>query len=74
MYKKDYGFDEVFNIFDEIDNNRHELHNPRTSNMINRKNAMLDYLKVMAWKLIDMFSNNSVVRKINNANYKGYVN
>ena len=41
MLKKDYGFDEVFNIFDEIDNNCHELHkyNPRISNMINRKNV-----------------------------------
>ena len=41
MLKKDYGFDEVFNIFDEIDNNCHELrkYNPRISNMINRKNV-----------------------------------
>ena len=28
----------------------------------------------MEWKLIDMFSTPSVVRKINNANYKSYVN
>ena len=28
----------------------------------------------MEWKLTDMFSTPSVVRKINNANYKGYVN
>ena len=26
VLKKDYGFDEVFNIFDEIDNNRYELY------------------------------------------------
>ena len=41
MLKKDYGFDEVFNIFDEIDNNCPELrkYNPRISNMINRKNV-----------------------------------
>ena len=35
---------------------------------------MLGYLKNMEWKLTDMFSTPSVVRKINNANYKGYVN
>ena len=46
-----------FNIFDEIDNNGYEIHkyNPRNSNMINRKDEMLEYLKVMEWKLIDMF-------------------
>ena len=58
VLKKDYGFDEVFNIFNKIDNNHHELHkyNPRTSYMINRKNEMLEYLKIMKWKLIDIFS------------------
>ena len=35
---------------------------------------MLNYLKIIEWKLIDMFSTPSVVRKIHNANYKGYVN
>ena len=30
---------------------------------------MLEYLKIMEWKLIDVFST-PVVRKINNANYK----
>ena len=47
VLRKDYGFDEVFNISDETDNNRHVLHkyNSRTSNMINRKNEMLEYLK-----------------------------
>ena len=41
VLKKDYGFDEVFNIFDEIDNNRYELYKyiTWTSNMINRKNV-----------------------------------
>ena len=40
--------------------------------MINRKNERLKYLKTMTWKLIDMLSTPTVVRKINNANYKGY--
>ena len=42
--KKNCGLDEVFNIFNEIDNNHHELckYNPRTSNMINRNNEKLD--------------------------------
>ena len=76
MLKKYYEFDGVFNTFDEIDNNRHELHkyNARTSNMINRKIEMLEHLKIMQWKLMDMFSTSFVVRKIKNANYKGYVN
>ena len=41
VLKKYYGFNEVFNIFDDIDNNHHKLHeyNPRTFNMIKRKNA-----------------------------------
>ena len=76
MLKKDYGFDKVFNIFDEIDNNCFELHkfNPRNLNMINRKYEIIESLKIVEWKLIDMFSTPSVVRKINNANHKGYVN
>ena len=63
MLKKNYVFDEVLNIFDEVDNNRHELHkyNARVSNLINRKNEMLDYQKIMEWKLIDKFSTPSVV-------------
>ena len=35
---------------------------------------MLEYLKIMEWKLIDMVSTPTVVRKINNVKYKGYVN
>ena len=35
---------------------------------------MLDYLKIMEWKLIDLLSTLFVVRKINNAIYKRYVN
>ena len=56
MLKKDYGLDKIFNIFDEIDDSRYKLHmyNPRTCNMINRKNEMLEYLKIIELKLIDM--------------------
>ena len=42
--------------------------------MINRKNGMLEYLKVMDWKLTGLFYTPPVIRKMNNANYKGYVN
>ena len=58
VLKKDYGFDEIFVIFDETDNNCYELnmYNHGTSNMIDRKNEMLDYLKIMEWNLIDMIS------------------
>lgn len=48
-------------------------YNPKTANKINAKNEMLEYLKVMEQKLIDMLSTPTVVRKINNGNYKGYV-
>ena len=34
---------------------------------------MLEYLKIMEWKLTDILSTPNVVRKIKNANYKGYV-
>ena len=73
--KNYYGFYGVFEIFDEIDNNLHKVnrYNPRASNMIKRKNEMLEYLRVMEWKLIDIFSTTTCVRKINNANLKVYV-
>ena len=35
---------------------------------------MLDYLKNMEWKLVDMVSTSSVVTEINNANCKVHVN
>ena len=40
VMKKNCGFYEVFNIFDEIDNNCNKLdgYNPRTLNKINTKN------------------------------------
>ena len=39
-----------------------------------KKSKMPEYLKIMEWKLIDMLSTPTFVRKINNANYKGYLN
>ena len=75
MLKKDYGFDKLFNFFDEIYYNRHkiQLYNPTSSNMINRNNEMLEYLKITEWELIDMLSAPSAIRKINNDNCYGQV-
>ena len=47
LIKKDYRFDEVLNIFDEIDNNPHGFRKYQTSKMINNKNEMVHYLKDM---------------------------
>ena len=67
MFKVDYGFDEVLDIFHEIDIIHREPneHNPRTVNKINTKNEMLEYL--------NMLFNPTLVRKINNAKYKSYI-
>ena len=34
---------------------------------------MLECLKIIEWKLVDMLSTPILVRKINNAKYEGYV-
>ena len=39
-----------------------------------RKNEMLEYLKIMEWKLVNIFSTHSVFLKISNVNWKGSVN
>ena len=66
VLEKDYGFDKVFNIFDEIDNSyKLQIHNPRTSTMINRKNEMLKYLEIIRLRLIDMLYTPSHIKKIN---------
>ena len=64
MLKRDYGFDEGFDIFAEMVNINHKLnkYNPGTY-MINRKNEMLDYLIIVEYLLIDMLSTLTVVRK-----------
>ena len=74
VLKKDYGFDEVFNIFNGIDNKHNKLneYNSRTPNKTDAKNVMLQYLKSMEDRLIDLFSTFSITRKINNTNYKEY--
>ena len=71
VLKKDYSFDEVFNIFDEIDINCNNLneYKLRSTNMIKRKNEMLECLRIMEDKLIDMFSVSNIARKIDNVNY-----
>ena len=58
MLKKDYGFDVTFNTFDKIDNKHNEFneHQPRSDGNINKKNAMLESLKIIDNKLIDIFS------------------
>ena len=38
-----------------------------------QKNAVLEYLRNMEGKPIDMFACPSIIKNINNANYKGYV-
>ena len=63
MLKRDYGFDEAFGIFEEMNNNHHKLngYNSGTSNTINRKNEMLEYLRIIEYLLIDMLSALTVV-------------
>ena len=74
--KKNYGFDEVFTIFGETDNSCYKLqiYNPRTFTMINRKNEMLEYLEIIKSRLTHTLSTPSLIKNINNANYKGNVN
>ena len=70
VLKKDYGFDKLFNFFDEIYYNRHkiQLYNPTSSNTINKNNEMLEYLKITESEIIDILSAPSAIRKINNDN------
>ena len=74
--KKNYGFDKVFTIFVETDNSCYKLqmYNPRTSTMINRKNEMLECLEIIRSRLTHMLSTASLIKNINNANYKGNTN
>ena len=71
VLKKDYGFDETFDIFEELDDKRSKLneYKRRTSIKINIKNAMLQYLRIMKDKLIDMFTTPRIKNKnANNTN------
>ena len=49
MLKKEYGFDEVFNVFYKIDNKGNKLneYNSRTPNKIDTKNVVPEYLKII---------------------------
>ena len=49
MLRKDYGFDEVFNIFDEKCKKCDNLNKYKACacNKINSKNEMLEYLKTI---------------------------
>ena len=62
VLKKDYGFDEVFNTFNGIDNKHNKLneYNSRTPDKIDAKNVMLEYLKFLEDRLIDIFSINQM--------------
>ena len=42
--------------------------------LLNTKNVMLEYLKVIEDKLIDMFCTPATIRQISNAKYKRYAN
>lgn len=75
VLKKDYGFDEVFNTFNGIDNKHNKLneYNSRTPDKIDAKNLMLEYLKFLEDRLIDIFSTSSITRKINNPNNEEFL-
>ena len=66
VLEKLYGFHKEFNIFDDIDNSyKLQMHNPRTSTMIDRKDEMLEYLEIIRLRLIDMLYTPSLNKKIN---------
>ena len=56
VLKKDYGFDEAFNIFVEIDNKCNKLNKYKARLLIRliQKNAILRYLRIMEDELTDM--------------------
>ena len=58
-------------FFHKIDNNHHKINecNPRAPNMTNRKNEILDYLKIMEWKLFDMLFTRKKTIPIKNVMY-----
>ena len=58
VLEKDYRFDKVFNIFDEMNSGCNklqlQLYDPKTATMIIRKNEMLEYLEIIRSRLTDM--------------------
>ena len=75
VLKKDYEFHKVFDILDELNSMRSKLYEykPVASNKIDIKNNLLEYLKKMEGELIDMFSNPSIIKEVNNASGKEYM-
>ena len=70
MLKRDYGFDEAFNIFDGIDSKFNNLneYKPRTSNKNNtKKPTILDYSKNIGERSVDIFATPSIISNINKA-------
>ena len=68
---------EAFHIFDEVDNKCKKFndYNPvLDDNIIKRNDAILEYLKGTENKPIDIFSTPSIAKKVNDINYKGYMN
>ena len=66
---KYYGFDKVFDISDKMKIIHKKLLGVMLGVLIRLKNYMLEYLKIMEWKLIDMLSTPIVVRKITTSEY-----
>ena len=58
VLEKDYRFDKVCNIFDEMNSSCNklqlQLYDPKTATMIIRKNEMLEYLEIIRSRLTDM--------------------
>ena len=66
---KNYGFDKVIDISDKMKIIHKKLLGVMLGVLIRLKNYMLEYLKIMEWKLIDMLSTPIVVRKITTSEY-----
>ena len=75
VLKTNYGSNEALDIFEKTDNNcyKHNEYKPRSSNKIDTKNVMLEYLRITEDKLIDMFFTPSIIKNFNNSKYKNYV-
>ena len=72
ILQKDYRFGEAFNDFAGTDNKLDKLKKHKTKNFkkTKTKNVMLQYLRIMEDKLFDMCSTPSIIKNVNNANYK----
>ena len=66
---KNYGFGKVIDISDKMKIIHKKLLGVMLGFLIRLKNYMLEYLKIMEWKLIDMLPTPIVVRKITTSEY-----